>query len=127
MTNIIDNITVDKITDTEANKEALLSIAQVADAWDGSFDWADVYSDLDDMLPDMKPSKVANLCYYGDYNPNADWHRLDGNGNVESIDNDDLLKEAWDYIDDIIEWLNDNQDNTFDNIQEYADRLTLTE
>ena len=122
-----DNIKVENIHDTEANRKALLDIAQLAAAYDGSFDWSDVFEDLDDMFVDKEPSWIADRIYFGDYDPNADWYRFDAYGNIDSASDNDLINQAWDEREDIIDWLHDESEGSFDNVSDYANRIQLTD
>ena len=62
---------------------------------------------IDDLLCDMKPSKVLNLAFYGDFNPNHEYFKFNGYGNLESLD---YLSDYID-IDDITKYVVENEDS----------------
>lgn len=42
--------------------------------------------DLDEILSGQSPSEIANLIYYGEFNPNDNYFKFNGYGNLESLD-----------------------------------------
>lgn len=53
------------------------------------------------------PAEVLRSAYFGDYDYNKPFIRLDACGNLESFDEYELRKEEKEYIDDIIDELLD--------------------
>lgn len=104
-----ENIKIENIPDTKANRKALLKIAQLAVFYDGSFDWSRVTDRLDDLYISCDDeSDFIDRLRSGDYDPNADWHRFDDYGSIESVSDDDLTNEAWSERGEIIDWFNKN-------------------
>ena len=122
-----ENIQVENIPDTQANRKTLLAIAKIANTWDGSFDWSDVWGDLDELFIDREPSWIADRIYFGNYNPNADWYRFDAYGNIDSVYDDDLVNQAWDEREEIIDWLHDESDNMIDDVTDEVKHFELTD
>ena len=56
--------------------------------------WYSMY-DFDEMFSSTSPSDLANMIYFGDFNPNHDYFRFNGYGNLESSD----YKDYSDHID----------------------------
>ena len=78
--------------------------------------------ELDDILCNQKPSQIANLIWYGDFNPNYGYFKIDGYGNLKSIHSSDILDNI--YIDDIVDAILENMDNLWnDEIQDFLGEL----
>lgn len=86
------------------NDADLLSICREACSYDGSFDFADVF-DIEDLCETMSAYDVARSIIYGDVTSVNDMVRFDAYGNLESVCEWDLEKEARDQIDEIADWL----------------------
>lgn len=63
--------------------------------------------ELDDMLNGASPSDIANMIYFGKYNPNDDYFTFNGYGNIETL-------SSWD-IEDI------QKTTVADNIEQYIE------
>ena len=62
-------------------------------------------NEFDERLYGQQPSDIANLIFYGDFNPNAPLFKFDGYGNLQSGELEDLA----DLSDPtFIEWVNEN-------------------
>lgn len=103
-------ITIEQLTYDDNTCNALLDAAKEVNAYDGSQEWSDVWSDLDELFCDAEPTSVATAVHYGDYDPTADYWRLDVYGNIESLTKSDLMGEAWDNAEDILNTLYANAD-----------------
>lgn len=100
----------DAIEETDDNKRRLLGIAKEAFSCDGSFDWSDVYESVNELFAGSEdPERIADAVHYGSYNPAADWHRLDGYANIQSLNDRELLEEAWDERRELVEWAKENE------------------
>lgn len=85
----------------------LADLLQCIHAYDGSFEEA-VYYDMDlfdEFMDGYSPSEIARMIFFGEFNPNDDYFRFNGYGNLESLDWCDVASEAEDLVDDIIDHL----------------------
>ena len=111
-----------KLEDNEETRNALLDAAITANGYDGSYDWADTYEDLNEMFGTRDADFIANRVFFGNYDPNADFYRLDAYGNVDSVSGENLLKQAWEEREDIVYSLNED-DEYFDEDRREVARL----
>lgn len=92
------------------NDADLLSICREACSWDGSFE--DLYAfDAEDVGVYVDTSDAYGfMCriVFGNVENVNDMLRFDAYGNLESVCEWDLEKEARDQIDEIADWLMDN-------------------
>jgi hypothetical protein len=81
-----------------------------------------VYSmdDLDEILADMKPWDAIRAAFYGDFNPNHNYWRFNGYGNLESFDYAD------DYVDvdEMVDYIIEDNDLDDDRIRALLDEAT---
>ena len=72
--------------------------------YDGSFDDVLYYdmAEFDEILSNYSPMQIAQMIWFGEFNPNDDYFRFNAYGNLESADWRDLEAEAEDSKDDII-------------------------
>ena len=85
----------------------LAVLLQHMNAFDNCFDDA-IYYDMDEfdgLMSDYKPMQIAQMIYFGEFNPNADYFRFNAYGNLESADWRDIVADAEDLKDDIIDHL----------------------
>ena len=86
----------------------LVELLQHMNSYDGCFDYC-VYFDMaefDDLMSDYTPMGIAQMIFFGgDFNPNHDFFRFNGYGNLESANWHDVEAEAEDLKDDIIDHL----------------------
>ena len=87
--------------------DALVCLLQHMNAYDGRFDDANYYDmdEFDYFMSDYSPMKIARMIFFGDFNPNDDYFRFDAYGNLESANWGDIVAEAEDLVDDIIDHL----------------------
>ena len=85
----------------------LAYLLQHMNAYDGCFEEAIYYDmdEFDEFMSNYTPMEIAQMIYFGEFNPNADYFRFNGYGNLESADWPDVVAEAEDLIDDIINHL----------------------
>lgn len=90
----------------------LAILLQYIHAYDGSFEEAIYYDmdEFDEFLSNATPTEIARMIYFGDFNPNDDYFRFDGYGNLESLDWQEISAEAEDLVDDILDHLVNNYD-----------------
>ena len=89
------------------SKDKLVELLQYMNDYDGCFDDC-VYSDMDefdDFMWNYSPMQIAQMIFFGDFNPNDDYFRFNGYGNLESANWLDVEAEAEDLVDDIIDQL----------------------
>ena len=66
--------------------------------------------ELDDMLYGKTPTQILMMMHFGNFNPMDEYFRFDGYGNLESTD----FPETWICLDDIIDYIIDNNDSLND-------------
>ena len=89
------------------SKGELVELMQHMNGYDGCFDDC-VYYDMDEFdefMSNYSPMKIAQMIFFGDFNPNHDFFRFNAYGNLESVDWLDVEAEAEDLKDDIIDHL----------------------
>ena len=89
------------------SKGELVELMQHMDGYDGCFDDC-VYYDMDefdDFMSNYSPMEIAQRIFFGNFNPNHDFFRFNGYGNLESANWLDVEAEAEDLKDDIIDHL----------------------
>ena len=47
--------------------------------------------EFDELMTGFNPSDLANMIFYGDYSPSADFFTFDGYGTIESVDARDVV------------------------------------
>lgn len=85
----------------------LEQLLQHMNAYDGCFEEATYYDmdEFDEFMSNYTPMKIAQMIYFGEFNPNDDYFRFNGYGNLESADWPDVVAEAEDLESDIINHL----------------------
>ena len=82
-----------------------VELMQYMNGYDGCFDDC-IYYDMDEFdyfLKGYTPMEIAQMIFFGgNFNPNDDYFRFNGYGNLESADWCDVEAEAEDLKDDII-------------------------
>ena len=89
------------------SKGELVELLQYMNGYDGCFDDC-VYYDMDEFdefMSNCSPMKIAQMIFFGDFNPNHDFFRFNAYGNLESANLLDVEAEAEDLKDDIIDHL----------------------
>lgn len=73
-------------------------------AYDGCFDEANYYDmeEFDEFLEGYTPTEIAQMMWFGEFNPNDEYFHFNAYGNLESADWRDVVAEAEDLVDDII-------------------------
>lgn len=85
----------------------LVYLLQHMNAYDSCFDEAYYYDmdEFDDFMSDYTPMEIAQMIWFGEFNPNNDYFRFNAYGNLESADWHDVVVDAEDLKDDIIDHL----------------------
>lgn len=86
----------------------LANLLQTMNAYDGCCEESTYYDmdAFDDFLSNATPLEIASMIFYGDgFNPNDEYFRFDGYGNLESLDWKEISDEAEDLVDDILDHL----------------------
>jgi hypothetical protein len=85
----------------------LADLLQYMTSYDGSFEESTFYDmgSFDEFMSNYTPSEIAMMIYFGEFNPNDDYFRFDGYGNLESLDWQEISDEAESLESDIIEHL----------------------
>lgn len=85
----------------------LAYLLQHMNDYDGCFDETTYYDmdEFDELMSGRTPSGIAQMIFYGDFNPNDEYFRFNAYGNLESADWPDIVSEAEDLEEDIIDHL----------------------
>lgn len=85
----------------------LAYLLQHMHAEDGCFEEAIYYDmdEFDDFLSNDTPMEIAQMMWFGEFNPNDEYFRFNAHGNLESFDWPDIVAEAEDLVDEIIDHL----------------------
>lgn len=91
----------------QLNGDDLTYLLQHMNAYDGCFEETSYYDmdEFDEFLSGHTPMEIAQMIYFGDFNPNDDYFRFNGYGNLESADWPDVVAEAEYLENDIINHL----------------------
>ena len=94
------------------NMETTRDVVNELNWYNNCLDFLDFYymEDLDEHLHGFEPSVILNKMFYGDFNPNDDYFKFNAYGNLESLNEWELIKEYEIYINEIIEALLNNMD-----------------
>lgn len=88
----------------QLNGDDLTYLLQHMNGYDGCFEEETYYDmeEFDEFLSGRTPMEIAQMIFYGDFNPNNEYFRFNAYGNLESADWHDVVAEAEDLVDDII-------------------------
>ena len=85
----------------------LVELIQYMNAYDGCFEDV-IYHDMnafDEILDGYTPLEIAQMIYFGEFNPNEDYFHFNAYGNLESGGWCDVEAAAEDVKDDLIDHL----------------------
>lgn len=85
----------------------LAQLLQHINAYGECFEEAS-YCDMDkfdEVMSIYTPMEIAQMIYFGEFNPNDEYYRFNAYGNLESADWPDVVADAEDLKDDIIDHL----------------------
>lgn len=106
------------------NVEELRDVVNEINGWNGNLDWIRFEYNDEEFFELFYSGKngleIARAIYYGDYNYNDDYVRINAYGNLESYTEYEMIEEMKDSIDEIVENLIEEHDNLYlnDNIEE---------
>lgn len=86
----------------------LTQLLQHMNSYDGCFEEAIYYDmdEFDEFLSNHTPMEIAQMIFYGgEFNPNDEYFRFNAYGNLESANWGDVVAEAEDLEEDIINYL----------------------
>lgn len=88
----------------QLNGDDLAYLLQHMNSYDGCFEEAIYYDmdEFDEFMSNYTPMELAQIIYFGEFNPNNDSFRFNAYGNLESADWPDIVAEAEDLVDEII-------------------------
>mgnify|MGYP000723578006 CR=1 FL=1 len=88
----------------QLNGDDLVYLLQHMNSYDGCFEEAIYYDmdEFDEFMSNYTPMELAQIIYFGEFNPNNDYFRFNAYGNLESADWPDIVAEAEDLVDEII-------------------------
>ena len=111
------------------NMEVTRDIVRELSAW-GRLEYLEYFDmeEFDFILEEFAPSEVANMVFYGDFNPNCEYFRFNAYGNLESANEWDIEEEYRDYISEIASYIveyKDNIDIDDEGLQEILDNMEV--
>ena len=96
------------------NVEELRDVVNELNRWNGCLDWIEFWGNDEEFFELFYSEKngleIARAIYYGDYNYNDDYVRINGYGNLESYTEDEMIEEMKDSIDEIVKNLIEEHD-----------------
>ena len=111
------------------NMEVTRYMVRELSAW-GRLEYLEYFDmeEFDFILEEFAPSEVANMIFYGDFNPNNEYFRFNAYGNLESANNWDIVEEYRDYISEIASYIveyKDKIDIYDEGLQEILDNMEV--
>lgn len=91
----------------QLNGDDLTYLLQHMNGYDGCFEEETYYDmdEFDEFLSGRTPMEIAQMIFFGDFNPNNDYFRFNVYGNLKSAEWPDVVAEAEDLESDIIDHL----------------------
>lgn len=85
----------------------LAYLIQHMNSYDGCFEESTYYDmdEFDEFMSNYTPSELAQMMWFGDFNPNKGYWRFDGYDNLVSLDWKDIVDEVESLESDIINHL----------------------
>lgn len=115
--------TIKKLNE-ELSVRELEVILQDIVSYNGGFETVVAYDkewDFGELLHEVSPNEIANMVYFGDYNPFHEYFRFDVNGNIETLTEKDYFEEVEDYREEIIEAMLELHERGDIDFSEYID------
>lgn len=100
----------------QENTSELLQACREANSYNGQFDFCDYYEDIEEVCDFMSGYELARAIIYGDVTNVIDPVRFNGYGNLENVTEYELEQEALDYIDELLDF-----------IEEYPEEISNSE
>lgn len=86
--------------------EEVKSIMEECNHYDGSFE--DIYcydiDSIEEIFNGLEIVRIINMVHFGEYNPNCEYFRFDGYGNIESVYESEYLENIEDREEEILEY-----------------------
>ena len=72
----------------QLNGDDLAYLLQYMNGYDGCFEEANYYDmdEFDELLAGSTPMEIAQMIFFGEFNPDDEYFRFDAYGNLESAD-----------------------------------------
>lgn len=100
----------------QENTSELLQACRDANGYNGQFDFCDYYEDIEEVCDFMSGYELARAIIYGDVTNVIEPVRFNAYGNLENVTEYDLEQEALDYIDELLDF-----------IEEYPEEISNSE
>ena len=100
----------------QENTSELLQACREANSHNGQFDFCDYYEDIEEVCDFMSGYELARAIIYGDVTNVIEPVRFNAYGNLENVTEYDLEQEALDYIDELLDF-----------IEEYPEEISNSE
>ena len=96
------------------NVEELRDVVNEINRWNGCLDWLEFWENDEEFFElfysGINGLEIARAIYYGDYNYNDDYVRIDGYGNLVSYTEYEMIEEIKGSINEIVENLIEEHD-----------------
>ena len=96
------------------NIEELRDVVNELNGWNGCLDYLEFFENdeyfFESFYSGMNGLEIARAIYYGDYNYNDDYVRINAYGNLESYTEDEIIEKMKDSIDEIVKNLIEEHD-----------------
>lgn len=85
--------------------EELREKLQEVNSYNGGYENIEKFDNVSfwDLLDGVEPERIANMIYFGDYNPHDEYVGFNGYGNIESMDAMEYYDELLSYEEEIEE------------------------
>lgn len=100
----------------QENTSELLQACREANSYNGQFDFCNYYEDIEEVCDFMSGYELARAIIYGDVTNVIEPVRFNAYGNLENVTEYDLEQEALDYIDELLDF-----------IEEYPEEISNSE
>ena len=94
--------------------EELRDVVNELNGWNGCLDYLEFFENdeyfFESFYSGMNGLEIARAIYYGDYNYNDDYVRINSYGNLESYTEDEMVEKMKDSIDEIVKNLIEEHD-----------------
>lgn len=94
--------------------EELRDVVNELNGWNGCLDYLEFFENdeyfFESFYSGMNGLEIARAIYYGDYNYNDDYVRINSYGNLESYTEDEMIEKMKDSIDEIVKNLIEEHD-----------------
>ena len=107
------------------NEETLLDVVSELNSWNNCLENLDFFENDEEFFNTFfdNPMEAIRATYYGNYNYNDDYVKINGYGNIDSYSEYERIEEIKDSIDDIVDNLIEYYYNIY--INEELENLLL--